>query len=75
MVVGQLEARVLAGQRHEDVDRLVADRHPPHLLEAELLVEGDRAVDVADPVAGVEEAGQRPLSLAPGWGGSIMLGR
>ena len=27
------------------------------LLEAELLVEGDRAIDVADPVAGVEEAG------------------
>ena len=27
----------------------------PHLGEAELLVEGDRAVDVADPVAGVEE--------------------
>ena len=26
VVVGQLEARVLAGQPHEDVDRLVADR-------------------------------------------------
>ena len=59
MVVGQLEARVLAGQAHEDVDRLVADRHPAGLLEAELLVEGDRAVDVADPVAGVEVGGHR----------------
>ena len=31
------------------------DRHPPALLEAELLVEGDRAVDVDDPVAGVDQ--------------------
>ena len=64
VVVGQLQARVLAGHAHEDVDRLVADRHPRHLLEAELGVEGDRAVDVADPVAGVEEAGHRPLEQA-----------
>ena len=28
MVVGQLQVRVLAGHAHEDVDRLVADRHP-----------------------------------------------
>src|SRR6188474_155393 len=55
VVVGQLEARVFAGQGHEDVDRLVADRHAPHLFEAERLVEGDRALDVADPVAGVQE--------------------
>src|SRR3954447_24472171 len=59
VVVGELEARVFAGQGHEDVDRLLADRHPPHLFEAELLVEGDRAVDLADPVAGVEERGHR----------------
>ena len=29
MVVGQLQHRVLAGEAHEHVDRLVADRHPP----------------------------------------------
>ncbi len=55
VVVGQLQDRVLARQVHEDVDRLVADRHPARLFEADLLVEGDRAVDVADPVAGVQE--------------------
>ena len=33
VVVGQLEARVLAGHPHEDVDRLVADRHPADLSE------------------------------------------
>src|SRR5215218_9961871 len=54
VVVGQLEHRVLSGQPHEHVDRLVADRHPRPLLESELLVERDRAVDVADAVAGVE---------------------
>ena len=65
VVVGQLQARVLAGHRHEDVDRLVADRHPPHLLEAELLVEIDRAIDVADPVAGVEKGGHGWRSRLP----------
>ena len=59
VVVGQLEDRVLAGQVHEDVDRLVADRHPPGHFEAELFVELDRAIDLADPVTGVEEAGHR----------------
>ena len=55
VVVGQLEPVAVAGQAHEDVDRLFADRHPAALLEAERLVEGDGAVDVADPVAGVDE--------------------
>ena len=56
VVVGQLEHRILARQVHEDVDRLVADRPYAGLLEAELLVEGHGAVDVADAVAGVEVA-------------------
>jgi hypothetical protein len=51
VVVGQLEARAVAGQAHEDVDRLVADRLAAELLEAERLVERDRAVDIADAVA------------------------
>src|SRR5215218_930077 len=55
VVVGELEAVAVAGEAHEDVDRLVADRHPPALLEAQRLVELHRAVDVADPVAGVNE--------------------
>ena len=54
-VVGQLEPIPVSGQAHEDVDRLLADRHPPALLEAECGVEGHRAVDVGDPVAGVDE--------------------
>ena len=67
VVVGELQDRVLAGQVHEDVDRLVADRHPPGLLEAELLVEGDRPIDVAYPVTGVEESrhARRKPSAAP----------
>src|SRR3954465_2967217 len=55
VVVGQLEARVVAGQAHEDVDRLVADRQSRALLEAERLVEAHRPVDVADAVARVQE--------------------
>src|SRR5204863_9037147 len=57
-VVGQLEARhvAVAGLVHEHVDRLVADRDPPHLLEAERLIEGDRAVDVGYAVTGVDES-------------------
>jgi hypothetical protein len=55
VVVGQLEDRHAVLEAHEDVDRLVADRHPADLGEAELLVEGDRGVDVADPVTGMEE--------------------
>src|SRR3954453_8106583 len=55
VVVGQLEPVAVARNAHEHVDRLVADRHPPPLLEAERLVEGDRAVDVADAVAGVDQ--------------------
>jgi hypothetical protein len=56
-VVRQLQARRVAVARHvhEHVDRLVADRHATDLLEPERLVEGDRAVDVEDPVARVDE--------------------
>ena len=54
-VPGQLQAVAVAGQAHEDVDRLVADRQPPAFLEAQLLVERDRPVDVRDPVAGVDQ--------------------
>ena len=63
-VVRQLEPLAVAGQAHEDVDRLLADRKPPALLEAERVVEGDRAIDVGDPVAGVDElhACSPPLS-------------
>src|SRR4051812_27076172 len=61
VVVGELEAVLVAGQAHEDVDRLFADRHPAALLEAERLVERDGAVDVADAVAGVDERGHRPI--------------
>ena len=49
---GQLEPRPVSGQAHEDVRRVVADRHPPQDLEAELLVEGDGrrvALDVMQP--------------------------
>ncbi len=55
-VVRQLQARHIpvAGLVHEHVDRLVADRDAPYLLEAERLVEGDRAVDVGDSIAGVD---------------------
>src|SRR5437868_13211616 len=62
-VVGQLEARPVAVARlvHEHVDRLVADRDPSDLLEAERLVERDRAVDVGDAVAGVDERHGRSL--------------
>src|SRR3954451_14152839 len=59
VVVRELEAVLVAGQAHEDVDRLFADRQAPALLEAEALVEGDRAVDVADAIAGVDERGHR----------------
>ena len=57
VVVRQLEAgRVsVPGDVHEDVDRLVTDREAADLLEAERLVERDRAVDVGDPVAGVNQ--------------------
>src|SRR3954452_19385286 len=55
VVVGELEPVAVAREAHEDVDRLLADRHPPPLLEAEGLVERDGAIDVADAVAGVEQ--------------------
>src|SRR4051812_15550332 len=38
VVVGQLEPPAVAGEAHEDVDRLVADGEAADLLEAELLV-------------------------------------
>jgi hypothetical protein len=61
-VVGQLEPRLVAVFRkaHEDVDRLVADRHPALFHEPERLVEGDRAIDFEDPVAGVDQAHRSP---------------
>jgi L-alanine-DL-glutamate epimerase-like enolase superfamily enzyme len=65
-VVGQLEPRPVAGQAHEDVDRLLADRDPADLLEAEPLVEGDRAVEVSDPVAGVDQFGHGRQDIL-GW--------
>ncbi len=60
-VVGELEPRLgpVVGQPHEHVDRLVADLSPVLFLEPERLVEGDRAVDVGDPVAGVDQAHTR----------------
>ena len=59
VVVGELEAVGVAWQAHEDVDRLVADRLAAALLEPERLVEGDRAVDVADAVTGVDQFARR----------------
>ena len=64
VVVGQLEDGVLAWQPHEDVDGLVADGHAPPLLEAEVLVELDGAVDVADSVARVQIGRHRHGKLA-----------
>src|SRR4051794_212373 len=55
LVPGQLEPRAVAGEAHEDVDGLVANRHPGQLLEAELLVELDAAIDLEDAVTGVDE--------------------
>ena len=57
VVEGELEAVAVAGEAHEDVGGLVADGDAAALLEAELLVELNRAVDVGDPVAGVDEFG------------------
>src|ERR1700730_39175 len=53
-VVGQLKARhvAVAALVHEHVDRLVADRQASALLEAEGLVEADRALDIGDAIAG-----------------------
>ena len=63
-VPGQLEPVAVARHAHEHVDRAVRQVHPPPLLEAELLVEVDGAVDVADPVAGVEELGSQQVRAA-----------
>src|SRR5262249_59547178 len=59
----QLEPVAVTGQPHEDVDRLLADRKPPTLLEAERLVEGDGTIDVRDAVAGVDELHERILRI------------
>ncbi len=59
VVVGQLQD---AGPRRQAQKTLIASSPigiRRRLLEAELLVEGDRAIDLADPVAGVEEARHR----------------
>src|SRR5439155_6287616 len=63
-VVRQFEPILVAGQAHEDVDRLVADRQPPALLEAERGVERDRTVDIADAVAGVDQVGHHGIVSA-----------
>src|SRR5436305_4263314 len=54
-VVGQLESRLgpVLGESHEDIYGLIPDRQPPHLLKSKGPVELDRAVDIRDPVAGV----------------------
>src|SRR5262249_31619576 len=56
-VVGELQARRVTVARliHEHVDRLVADWDAARLLEAQGLVEGDRAVDVGDSIAGMDQ--------------------
>src|SRR5688572_2256045 len=54
-VVRQLEPVAVPRDAHEDVDRLVADRQLPPLLEPERLVESDRSLRVGDAVAGVDE--------------------
>src|SRR3954470_4459609 len=59
VVVGQLQARPVAVEAHEDVDRLIADREASDLLHAEGLVERNRAVDVPDPVTGVDQLTHR----------------
>src|SRR5581483_10148163 len=66
LVPGQLEPRAVAGEAHEDVDRLVADGDPPDLLEAELLVEVNRAIDLLDAVAGVDQLAHGPGGYARG---------
>lgn len=56
-VPGQLEPRTVVLEPHEDVDCLLADRNPPQLLHAELLVERDRPINVEDAVTGVDQFG------------------
>src|SRR6187431_2605613 len=63
-VVGELQAVVVPGQAHENVDRLVANRKLPALFEPECLVEGDRAVGVGDSVAGVDQLHRARLTHA-----------
>src|SRR5204862_2127610 len=54
----------VARKAHEDVDRLVSNGQAGELLEPERLVELDRPVDVADPVAGVDELAHERVTLA-----------
>ena len=63
-VVGELQAVVVPWQAHENVDRLVANRKLPALLEPERLVEGDRADGVGDSVAGVDQLHSARLTHA-----------
>src|ERR1044072_9215024 len=65
VVVSQLEPVAVAGQAHEHVDRLFADRHPAALLESERLIEGDGAVDLTDPVTGMDEF--HDAARVPSW--------
>ena len=65
VIVRQLElGQLLPGHTHEDVGRLVSYRHLSSLLQAERLIEGDRAGGVRDPVAGVDQGHRRTLSRA-----------
>src|SRR6266496_866439 len=63
-VVCQLQPVAVAGQAHEDVDRLVADRQAAALLEAERGVKGYGTIDVADAVAGVDQLGHHGIVSA-----------
>src|SRR5690349_15750736 len=67
VVVRQLEPRPVAVESHEDVDRLVTDRRAPDLLHPEGFVEGHRAVDVSDAVAGMDQLTHRRPPRSPWW--------
>src|SRR3954447_24324136 len=74
-VVGQLQPVAVPRDAHEDVDRLVADGHAPALLEPQRLVEGDGAVDVADPVARVDEFGVGHAPTVPAYAARMIVER
>jgi hypothetical protein len=56
----------VARNPEEVVDRLVADRQLAPFLEAERLVERDRALRIGDAVAGVDELSDGASLYAPG---------